>query len=74
MQWSLTEGRLAKRTVGGRPEGKVRAILAMMGESVEEEIVQLTDARLLVRDMNSQAEFDWRRVKADDESPEPERD
>jgi len=62
MEWSLEEGRLIKRTVGGEPEGKVKTILAMMGDRAEEEIIELTQQRLLVEDLDMQKRFDWRRV------------
>ena len=67
MEWSLDDGRLIKRTVGGEPEGKVKAILAMMGDRAEEEILELTEQRLLVEDTSMQKQFDWRRVTADDQ-------
>jgi hypothetical protein len=61
MVWSLDKKRLTKRTVGGEPEGRVRAILAMMGDQVEEEILELSAERLLVTDGEQQ--FDWRRAE-----------
>jgi hypothetical protein len=63
MVWSLEETRLTKRTIGGKPEGRVRAILAMMGDEVEEEILELTEERLLVTD--GKQRFDWRRAQAE---------
>lgn len=60
MVWSIEGDRLNKRTIGGEPKGKVRAVLAMMGDEVEEEIIELTDERLLVSDGKQQ--FDWSRV------------
>lgn len=65
MEWSLDEGRLIKRTVGGEPKGKVKTILAMMGDRAEEEIIELTQQRLLVEDLGMQKRFDWRRVTAE---------
>jgi hypothetical protein len=65
MEWSLDDGRLIKRTVGGEPEGKVKAILSMMGDRAEEEIIELTEERLLVEDLRIQKQFDWRRVTVD---------
>jgi hypothetical protein len=38
----------------------VRAVLALMGDEVEEEVLELSDERLLVSDGKQQ--FDWRRV------------
>jgi hypothetical protein len=63
MVWSMEDGRLKKQTISGKPEGKVRAVLAMMGDKVEEEILELTDERLLVSDDKRQ--YDWRRVPAE---------
>ncbi len=60
MEWSLDGDRLNKRTIGGEPAGKVRAVLAMMGDRVEEQIIELTDQRLLVSD--GERQYDWRRV------------
>lgn len=62
MEWILQDRRLRKRTVGGEPAVKVRAVLAMMGDTVEEEIVELTTDRLLVKEIASEKRFDWRRA------------
>jgi hypothetical protein len=62
MEWSLQGRRLHKRTVGGEPAVKVRAVLAMMGDEVEEEVVELTTDRLLVKQTGSEQQFDWRRA------------
>jgi hypothetical protein len=65
MEWSLEDDRLTKRTIGGDPEGKVKTILAMMGDRAEERIIELTERRLLVEDLGMQQQFDWRRVNPD---------
>src|SRR5689334_2211008 len=39
MVWSIQGGRLAKRTTGGDPPGKVKTILKMMGDRVDEKIL-----------------------------------
>ncbi len=62
MVWSIEGNRLTKRTIGGEPEGRVKAVLAMMGDEVEEEIIELTDERLLVKEVESEKQFDWRRA------------
>ncbi|MDP6634479.1 MAG: hypothetical protein QGG42_06255 [Phycisphaerae bacterium] len=62
MVWSLENGRLKKRTVGGEPAGKVGLILATMGDRVDEPILELTDKRLLLLDANGKTKYDWRRV------------
>jgi hypothetical protein len=50
MVWSIENGRMKKQTLGGRPEGKVKAILTMMGDRVDEPILELSDDRLLLLD------------------------
>jgi hypothetical protein len=65
MTWSIEDGRLKKRTVRGEPAGKVKAILALMGDRVDEPIVELTSERLLLLDESRKHRYDWRRKKAD---------
>ncbi len=50
MVWSLENGRLKKHTVGGRPETRVNMILKMMGDRVDEPVLELTPDRLLLLD------------------------
>jgi len=63
MVWSIEEGRLQKRTVGGEPAARVRLILAMMGDRVDEPILELTAKRLLLLDADGKTKYDWRRVE-----------
>lgn len=63
MVWSIQDGRMKKRTVSGRPEGKVKAILAMMGDRVDEPILELSGQRLLLLDADGKTRYDWRRVE-----------
>jgi hypothetical protein len=62
MVWSVTDGRMQKQTLGGRPTAKVKAILKMMGDRVDEPIQELTDNRLLLLDKDGRTQYDWRRV------------
>ena len=63
MQWSVEAGRLKKRTVGGDPPGRVRLILEMYGDRVDEPILELTERRLLLLDGDGRTKYDWRRVE-----------
>jgi len=63
MVWSIHDGRFQKRTTGGEPSGKVNAILKLMGDRVEERILELTQDRLLLLDQNGKRKYDWHRVK-----------
>lgn len=68
MNWSIEDGRLKKKTTGGKPETKVNLILKTMGDRVDEPILELTDERLLLLDKDGETKYDWKRVK------EPESD
>jgi hypothetical protein len=63
MVWSLENGRLKKHTVGGRPETRVNMILKMMGDRVDEPVLELTPDRLLLLDKDGETRYDWRRKK-----------
>ncbi|MBC8871725.1 MAG: hypothetical protein H8E44_20040 [Planctomycetes bacterium] len=63
MKWSVEKGRLKKRTIGGTPTARVQMILKMMGDRVDEPILELTDKRLLLLDKNGKTKYDWRRVR-----------
>lgn len=63
MKWSVEKGRLKKRTIGGTPSGRVQMILKMMGDRVDEPILELTDKRLLLLDKDGKTKYDWRRVR-----------
>ena len=63
MVWSLQDGRLMKRTIGGKPETRVNMILRVMGDRVDEPILELTGQRLLLLDKDGETKYDWRRKK-----------
>lgn len=64
MLWSIRDGHLHKRTIGGRPSGRVKLILSTMGDRVNEPILELTKDRLLLLDADGKTQYDWRRVPA----------
>jgi hypothetical protein len=63
VQWAVENGRLKKQTLGGEPAGKVQAILKMMGDRVDEPILELTQHRLLLLDKDGKTTYDWRRPR-----------
>ena len=63
MVWSVEDGRLKKRTVGGEPETQVRMILSTMGDQVDEPILELTEDRLVLLDQNGETKYEWRRAQ-----------
>jgi len=62
MQWTLEGGRLQKRTIDGKPARRVNMILKMMGDRVDEPILELTESRLLLLDKDGETRYDWRRT------------
>lgn len=62
MTWSIENGQFKKRTTGGEPAGKVKAVLKMMGDHTSERILELTPKRLRLLDQNGKRQYDWRRV------------
>lgn len=62
MQWSLDGGKLVQRSVGGKPAAKVNLILKLMGDTGEDQILEISDERLRLLDKDGKTEYDWRRV------------
>ncbi|MBT3201351.1 MAG: hypothetical protein HN350_15730 [Phycisphaerales bacterium] len=62
MVWSVKDGRLKKRTIGGEPSGRVNLILKAMGDRVDEPIIELNDQRLWLQDADGETIYYWRRV------------
>jgi hypothetical protein len=62
MVWSVEQGRLKKRTVGGEPETQVQMVLKTMGDNVDEPILELTEDRLVLLNRDGKTKHEWRRV------------
>ena len=62
MVWSVENGRLKKRTIGGEPSTRVNIILKTMGDRVDEPILNLDDKQMLLLDADGKTKYDWRRV------------
>jgi hypothetical protein len=56
---------LKKQTIGGRPENRVAMILKMMGDRVDEPILELTAERLVLLDQDGETRYEWRRKKGE---------
>jgi tryptophan-rich sensory protein len=63
MEWSVANGRLKKHSLSGEPATQVNMILKTMGDTADEEILELTEDRLLLLDQNGKTKYDWRRAK-----------
>jgi hypothetical protein len=73
MKWAVDSGRLKKQTIGGQPAGKVQAILKMMGDRVDEPILELSQDRLLLLDKDGKTKYDWRRASRPTSAEKPRR-
>lgn len=60
--WSIEDGRLKKRTAGGRPARRVKVILEAKGDRVEEPILELTRERMRLLDADGKTKHEWRRI------------
>jgi hypothetical protein len=63
MKWHFEDGTLQMQTLGGEPEGKVNAILNLMGNTAAYHVKDVDDEHLLLIDQKDKVEYDWRRVK-----------
>jgi hypothetical protein len=63
MEWTVADGRLKKHSLGGEPAAKINMILKTMGDTVDEEILELTEDRMLLLDQDGKTKYDWRRVR-----------
>jgi hypothetical protein len=62
MVWSIKDGHMRKQTLGGEPPRKVQLILKMMGDVVEEKILELGEDTLVLLDEDGKTRYRWRRV------------
>lgn len=63
MEWSVANGRLKKHSLSGEPATQVNMLLKTMGDTVDEQVLELTEDRLLLLDQSGKTKYDWRRVK-----------
>ena len=71
MLWAVKDGRLQKKTIGGEPSGRVNMILKMMGDSVDEPILELTEERMLLLDADGETKYHWRRAPGGTSETQP---
>ena len=78
IRWTLENGRVVMETTGGRPEKKAGLILKIYGDRAEYYVDAVEESRLLLRDVNDDSKFEWKRpgiaapkksAAAADESP-----
>jgi hypothetical protein len=64
LEWSVADGRIVMKTLGGEPKSKVQMVLKLYGNEADYKILELTDERMLLLDGDGKTRFDWRRPGA----------
>ena len=62
MVWSVENGQLKRRTVGGEPKNAIRTVLNSVGDQWDWQISELTKDRMVLVDADDK-QYEWRRVK-----------
>jgi len=60
--WSIEDGKMHRRTLGGRPADKVEFVNQRAGVAVAEPILALDYNRMVLLDPRGSNRYDWRRV------------
>src|SRR5258708_1686172 len=50
MEWSVADGHVVMKTLGGEPQSKVQLVLKLYGNEADYKILELTDERMLLMD------------------------
>jgi hypothetical protein len=66
IEWSIADGRVTMRMLGGKPESKVNLILKLHGREAEYKILNLDDGQMLLQDSDGKTQYDWRRPGAEE--------
>jgi hypothetical protein len=61
--WSIEDGKMHRRTVGGRPADKVEFVNKRSGVQVAEPIRSLTRDDMILVDQDGSRQYHWRRVR-----------
>jgi len=71
VEWSLEEGYLSLKTLGGEPKAKVDMVLRIYGNQVRQPIQELSADNLTLLDEDGVTVYHWRRrmATANDQSP-----
>jgi hypothetical protein len=61
--WSIEDGKMHRRTLGGRPADKVEFVNRRAGVQVAEPVVELTGDRMVLLDQDGSQRYNWRRLE-----------
>jgi hypothetical protein len=63
LEWSVADGQVVMKTLGGEPKSKVQLVLKLYGNEAVYKILELTDDRFLLLDADGKTRYDWRRTE-----------
>lgn len=61
--WFIRDGKMHRRTVGGRPADKVEFVNQRAGVAVAEPVLELTGDRMVLVDQNGSQKYTWQRIR-----------
>ena len=61
--WSIRNGRMHRRTVGGRPADKIEFVNKRAGVAVAEPVLTLTANQMVLLDKDGSRRYRWQRLK-----------
>ncbi|MBI3862076.1 MAG: hypothetical protein HY290_09290, partial [Planctomycetia bacterium] len=67
LEWSIADGKITMKTLGGEPKSKVQLVLKLYGNEAEYKILELTPERMLLLDADGKTQYDWRRPNSSGE-------
>lgn len=63
LTWTIENGRMTRRTLGGDPEDKVQFVVDRVGGLAVETILDLGAARMLLAEPDGSQRYQWQRVR-----------
>ena len=61
IEWTIQDGVVSLKTLGGEPKAKANLVLKMYGDKAVYPVIELTESRLHLQDSDGKTRYDWRR-------------
>jgi hypothetical protein len=61
IEWTLADGTITMKTLGGEPKSKTNMVLKLYGNEAQYKILELTADRMLLLDGDGKTQYDWHR-------------
>ncbi len=69
LEWTVADGHVTMKMLGGEPKAKVQLILKLHGPEAKFKVIQMTDGQMLLLDADGKTNYDWRRTASNGDSP-----